>query len=211
MMKGNEYDTTLQEIAVVFPPPPASSSSTTSAPKGFENLVAFMSTRKQGWSMKMSFRVDFAHGTLTIRRLVHDDDYHGKTWCVSFSYDILTMHSVAEYFEDEKDVVKYIHGMGTSKFVRPNQFLTNEEYKEYIDTFTLIMGLTGRDLETCYVCQEPTYGHKTKCRHDICISCFYKSCKQTSRSNTFRCGICRHDWKCYTQDHDDYTDDDDDE
>lgn len=183
-------------------------------PVGFENLVSFMSSRKQGWVIKIHFRVDFAHGVLTIRKLSHDyedDDAPHRLWSIDFCYDILNLHNVTKYFDNERDVVQHLHDLGTARFVRPNQFLSVPEYDEYVQTFTMISNLAGREMETCYVCQEPTYGHKTRCRHDICLSCFYKSCKQTSRFNSFRCGICRQDWKSYNRDHEEYTDDDEDD
>lgn len=50
-----------------------------------------------------------------------------------------------------------------------------EKYKSVRNTFLQVQ---NKEEKECYVCYHPTHGHQTKCGHDICAKCFYKSLQQ---------------------------------
>jgi hypothetical protein len=175
-------------------------------------FIESLNNKPKGWVFNMPFVVDFINnGKLTIVKLDTDcsesDCMHHK-WKVRFSYVILSYICVEQYFQDIQSMLNYISNMKTSKFVGSELFLPTDEYQEYTNIYENIMKLTNSSLDTCYVCHENNYGFKTECGHDICVKCFYKSCKRSSvNSNKFKCGLCRH---VVLEETDDYYDSDDD-
>jgi hypothetical protein len=112
----------------------------------------------------------------------------------------------SEYYENVDDVLDKFEELVTYKFVGENSkisFVSSKEYEQQKILYMYFCEIQKRELEECYVCHDPTYGHQTLCGHYICPHCYYKSLKdcnydldenggECGKKNTkFVCGICR--------------------
>lgn len=210
---------------IIFPPipmekekklPPLHSSSMIVTAVAHKELENELGTKPPGWEMTIPFSIDFAFGELTINK---DEEHHeesiyphDKPWTVYFMYFFMRWHTVSKEFHNPSEVVNYIQKLGNARFVRPNEILSVDEFVTYTRIHKNIMLLTGKEMDICYVCHEASYGHKTQCHHDICLSCWYKSCRRRSYDQAeFKCGICRRKWRSSSFRETDSDDDSDDE
>lgn len=118
----------------------------------------------------------------------------------------------SDYFINVNDVLDKFEKIMNYKFVGDSlyddeMFVSLKKYEEQQKLYTYMCHVKKKELEECYVCSDPTYGHKTTCGHYICPYCYYKSLKPCDYSTLetdeqiirdcgeikaiFVCGICR--------------------
>lgn len=144
-----------------------------------------------GTIIKLGINVDGINGTLSLYRT------HGSTpnkYNLDFSFIKLcceTITVIDKYCRTEDDLFEEIRNLSKRKITYNESFLESDlpKYKTVRDG---IYELLGKTVEQCYVCLDDSYGHKTKCGHDICIQCYMKSVD----NRTFTCGVCREYEDC---------------
>lgn len=137
---------------------------------------------------------------------------------------IIGTHDITtdKFYENIDDVLLNFEHMLQYKFVGPyclgsnELFVSPQKYENIKTKYEYIYAIQEKEFEECYVCYEPTYGHKTTCRHDICAHCFLKctkACDDCGEEHTdFECGMCKTIVSfcddCEDEDEDKYDDDD---
>lgn len=104
------------------------------------------------------------------------------------------------FFVNVDDVLEKFEEILTYKLVGsysiPHQmFVSQKQYEDIQTKYEYMYYIQKKELDECYVCYDPTYGHRIHCGHHICARCFHKClkhCEQCGEMNSkFECGMCK--------------------
>lgn len=146
------------------------------------------SQQEVGATVSVKLTVDGLEGTFKLRK-TGEDSYTFKFCSAVFFNRVVEFAGPTVSLDQLKEEIEQIADSKVSMY----QMLTAKEYDRYVVTQRFIYDKLGYTVPECYVCLGETFGHKTKCGHDICLQCFAKSVKDKL---TFQCGVCREEETC---------------